>query len=192
MTEAQTLFNELAARYGGVAALSPIETRIIAAIVKAVTALQAADPSAAPKISAAIEKLTAHLPVRVIAGEGGELDLSMLNDPELNELERLLAKAGGKQFDDRQRERRAAEAAAAGERVIARLQEMAEHEEMLEGSGERRSDLVFVAANASRVELTSHILVLDRKIAKQREEITALTKLNEALEMRLGLDEAAA
>jgi hypothetical protein len=45
-----------------------------------------------------------------------------------------------------------------------------------------------MAAKASRAELTAHILVLDRKIAKQREEITALSELNEALEQRLAME----
>jgi hypothetical protein len=45
-----------------------------------------------------------------------------------------------------------------------------------------------MAAKASRAELTAHILVLDRKIAKQREEITALSDLNEAIEQRLALE----
>jgi hypothetical protein len=92
MSDPQELFNHLAARHGGVSALSPIEAEILAAIVKSVAALQAADPAAAPKITDAIAKLTAQLPPPPAQPEP---DWSKFNDEQLHCIERALVMIKG-------------------------------------------------------------------------------------------------
>jgi hypothetical protein len=105
------------------------------------------------------------------------LDLSKFSADELGVLRRARSIMDG--FGDSE----SAQASGARDRLLGMLEDIARRQEELSND-----ELLFVAAKASRAELTAHILVLDRKIAKQREEITALSELNETLEARLALE----
>src|SRR6266436_601467 len=66
----------------------------------------------------------------------------------------------------------------AGERILAKLADMAERDDPLSGD-----DLLFLAAKASRAELTAHILRLDNNLASERQShgktLQSLTDANE-------------
>jgi hypothetical protein len=183
MTDAQDLFNHLAARYGGVAALSPIDTEILAAIVKSMTTLQAADPAATPKIAAAIEKLTAQLPG---AAAGGCADLSKLSGDQYDCIRRADRIHSGEEPPGPPEPFDASNMSDARARLLKRLEEIAERIDRLDELDE--SDPLAPVPGSTRRRVREELERAIADIAKLQAENKAAAELIDALEARLALE----